>query len=310
MIEESGFLCKLDKTSHYYFTRIKRLCRAAIWPLFKRTLDRPVFIVGCSRAGTTLVYKIFSEADELGSLQYETHDIWAGLHPMPERNWSSHALDINDAGAFDRQYMARYFFIHTGSLRVVDKNNQNGLCVSYLNALYPDAIFVYVKRSPGDNLNSLIEGWGKPEEFATWSNRLPVNISISGGRYRRWCFFLPPGWRDYINAEIEEVCAYQYSSMNQMIMDARESIPSARWIEIQYEDLLRYPEKTVSQAFSRAALEFTGEYRQRLNTVLSIPHNAFSEIRLDKWKEGPHRSKIEAVLPSLCSVAARMGYRV
>ena len=310
MSDEGRSLDKVDKTLHYYFSYFTRLSRSAIWPLFKRTLDRPVFILGCSRAGTTLVYKIFSAADELGSLQYETHDIWAGLHPLSERDWNSHELDMKDARVYDSQYMARYFFINTGTLRVVDKNNQNGLCVPYLNALYPDAVFVYVKRSPGDNLNSLIEGWNKPDEFATWSDELPAKLSISGGRFSRWCFFLPPGWRDYLDAEIEEVCAYQYAMMNQVIMDVRETIPSSRWIEIRYEDLLLRPEETVSQAFAMAGLQFTSAYRQRLKQVLSTPHNAFSEIRAEKWKEGAHRSKIETVLPSLRPIAARMGYQL
>ena len=38
-----------------------------------------------SRGGTTLVYRTFSESRELGSLIRETHDYWAGLHPIEAR---------------------------------------------------------------------------------------------------------------------------------------------------------------------------------------------------------------------------------
>jgi hypothetical protein len=42
---------------------------------------------------------------------------------------------------------------------ICSRYSQNGLCVSYLCSLFPDADFVYVKRNPGDNINSLIEEW-------------------------------------------------------------------------------------------------------------------------------------------------------
>ncbi len=122
-------------------------------------------------------------------------------------------------------HVSRYFYAWTGQHRWVDKNNQNGLCVPYLHALFPDAVFVYVKRSPGDNLHSLIEGWGKPDEFATWSSQLPAKVAVDGGRYRQWCFFLAPGGVIYVEAPIEDVAAFQYESINRAILDARDAIP-------------------------------------------------------------------------------------
>jgi hypothetical protein len=42
--------------------------------------------------------------------------------------------------------------------------------------------------------------------------------------------------------------------------------------------------------------------------VLGRPYNAFSPIRLDKWKEQGNRARIERVLPRVADVARRMGY--
>ncbi len=64
--------------------------------------------------------------------------------------------------------VSRYFHIGTGHRRFVDKNNQNGLAIPYLRALFPDAHFVYIKRGPGDNINSLIEGWRRPPAESRW----------------------------------------------------------------------------------------------------------------------------------------------
>ncbi len=267
-----------------------------------------MFVVGCSRGGTTVVYKTLSEADELGSLQRETHDFWAQLHPLSEKGWRSHALDAADASPSDRDTVERYFFRDLGARRFVDKNNQNGLCVPYLHALFPDARFVYVRRSPGDNIHSLIEGWGRGDEFAHWSAALPAEVRVDGGRYRRWCFFLFDGWRDYLDRPIEEVCAAQYVAMNEAILDARAAIPSSQWTEIVYEELVRDPVAAFRALWESLGLRFGPRQEAHCAEVLGRPYNAFSPIRLDKWKEQGNRERIERVLPRVEPTAHRMGY--
>jgi hypothetical protein len=253
------------------------------------------------------VYKTLSESREIGSLQRETHDFWTELHPLQAKNWDTHGLGAADASAQERDFVSRYFYARTGHHRWVDKNNQNGLCVPYLRALFPDAVFVYVKRSPGDNLNSLIEGWGKPEEFATWSDQLPEQVNIEG-RYKKWCFFLAAGWRDYLDRRIEEVCAFQYQAINQAILEAKARIPPEQWVEIFYEDFLRDPVATFRRVFQACGLRFDQALEKHCAEVLDIPYNAFSEIRLDKWKDGRNRDKVAQALPQVAQVSARMGY--
>jgi hypothetical protein len=305
----SEFLEKVSKTLAYHARRIQRGVRSARWGLTRPTAQRPIIVVGCSRAGTTLVYKTLSESHEVGSLQRETHDYWTGLHPPAAKNWDTHALDANDASNRDRDTVSRYFYSWTGRHRWVDKNNQNGLCVPYLQTLFPDAVFVFVKRSPGDNLNSLIEGWRKPDEFATWSNGLPATVAVEGGQLRQWCFFLAEGWRTYVNAPVEDVAAFQYTAINQAILDAKSRLPAGQWVEVFYEDFLRDPVATFRQVFEGCGLTFDARLQAHCAEVLDIPYNAFSEIRLDKWKDGRNREKIERVLPQVADVAARMGYR-
>ena len=303
------FFDKVTKTLVFHARRVQRGLRGVRWGMSRRPAERPIIVVGCSRAGTTLVYKTLSESREIGSLQRETHDYWTGLHPLADKNWDTHGLDAGDASPADRAAVSRYFYRWTGHHRWVDKNNQNGLCVPYLRALFPDAVFVFVKRSPGDNLNSLIEGWKKPDEFATWSNGLPATVAVENGQLREWCFFLAEGWRNYVNAPVEEVAAFQYAVINQAILDARAGVPAGQWVEVFYEDFLRDPVATFRRLFEGCGLAFDARLQAHCAEVLDIPYNAFSEIRLDKWKDGRNREKIERVLPQVAEVAARMGYR-
>ena len=303
----SELMHKVAKTLAWHRRRLERGVRAAQWSLRQPPAQRPVIVIGCSRAGTTLIYKTLSESPELGTLQRETHDFWTDLHPLQQKQWNTHGLDAADASEADRRYVSQYFYAWTGRHRWVDKNNQNGLCVDYLRTLFPDACFVYIKRSPGDNLNSLIEGWGKPEEFATWSEQVPATVNIDG-HYRRWCFFLADGWRDYLARPIEDVCAFQYRAINEAILDAKTRVPPGQWTEVFYEDFLRDPVAAFRQVFTGAGLRFDARLEQHCAGVLGKPYNAFSEIRLDKWKDSPHRSRIERALPQIAEVVARMGY--
>ena len=306
----NGFWLKVGKTLCYHWHNLTRAFRGLWWGFNHSETEKPIFILGCSRAGTTLVYKTFSESLEIGSLQRETHDFWMDLHPLTEKNWDTHALTAQDASQHDRNIISRYFYTHTGKRRFVDKNNQNGLCVPYLYALYPDAHFVYVKRSPGDNLNSLIEGWGKADEFATWSDHLPEKVAVEGGRYTRWCFFLAEGWRAYLSASVEEVCAFQYKVINQAILDGRKIVPDSQWTEIFYEDLVKDPVDGFRRTFTACGLAFTPALEAHCAVVLSTPYNAFSEIRLDKWRDSRNRERIERAMPSVIEVARDMGYEI
>ena len=308
----SEFAEKVVKTLAFHARRQLRRLREMRWSLSRRPASRPIIVVGCSRAGTTLVYKTLSESRAIGSLQRETHDYWTDQHPPADKHWNTHALDAADASERERERerdtVSRYFYSWTGQHRWVDKNNQNGLCVPYLQALFPDAMFVFVKRSPGDNLNSLIEGWKKPDEFATWSNDLPAKVAVENGQLHQWCFFLAEGWRKYVNAPVEDVAAFQYVAINQAILDAKASVPAGQWVEVFYEDFLRDPVATFQKIFEGCGLNFDSRLQTHCAGVLEIPYNAFSEIRLDKWKDGRNREKIERVLPQVADVAARMGY--
>ena len=299
---------KVSKTLRYYKKNGLIYLRGFSFKIHSVKLEQPIFVVGCSRAGTTLVYKTLSESKYLGSLQKETHDFWAAMHPIEQRNWESHEIPEKMACDEDRQQVNRFFYTQTGKKRVVDKNNQNGLSIPYLIKLFPDAHFVYIKRKAGDNIYSLIQGWNKANEFATWSNELPEKINIEEGKNKRWCFFLAKGWRNYTESKIEEVCAFQYKSMNEEILKAKKNIPIKQWHEISYEILISNPIEEFEKIFLGCGLPFDNNLKQHCQEVLQKPYNTFSEIRVDKWKDGVYKANIEKMLPDTESITKKMGY--
>ncbi len=299
---------KTIKTLNFHKKRFFCTLRGLFFDLKPSNLEKPIFIIGCSRAGTTLVYKTFSESSELGSLNKETHDFWMELHPLIDRNWDTHSISADSANEHDRRLISSFFFRNTGKYRIVDKNNQNGLSVPYLYSLFPDAHFVYIKRNPGDNIDSLIHGWKRPAEFATWSDQIATTIEIEHGLFKRWCFFLANGWRQYTNSDIEEVCAFQYSAINRCILDARPLIPHAQWHEVFYEAILDNPVHEFQKLIESCGLSFDAKLRNHCENVLKNPYNTFSDIGIDKWKQGENVEKIAKVLPKIQALVNEMGY--
>ncbi len=304
------FWLKVNKTLRYHARQTVVDMRGFWWDQRRMPADRPIFVVSDSRSGTQMLYKTLSESKEIGSLQREIYAIWEKLHSPANKNWDTHALDATDASQYDRDFVTRYFYAHTGNLRFVDKNNQHGLAVPYLHALFPDATFVYIKRNPGDTLNSMIEGWGKPERFATWSTDLPENVAIDNGSYERWCHYLPDGWRDYLNSSVEDVCAFQYGAIHKAILSAKKNIPQDQWIEIFYEDVVKDSVVEIRKLFYKLGLIFNTRLEKNSANLLKKPYDPLFEIKLEKWREHRHRERIERVLPKVVDVAKEMGYEV
>lgn len=302
------FWYKVDKTVRHHAKRTLVDLRGAWWDRTRLTAEKPVFIVSGSRSGTQMLYKTLTESSAIGSLDREIYAVWDRLHHPSHKNWESHVLDVEDASDADRDLITRYFYAHTGRCRFVDKNNQHGLAVPYLHALFPDATFVYIKRNPGDTLNSMIQGWSMPERFGTWAQDLPADVQVDGGRYTRWCHYLPRGWRDYLKAPVEEVCAFQYEAIHRSILDAKTRIPGNQWVEVFYEDIVRDPVREIAGIFSRLDLPVDAHIEAHAATLLEKPYDPLFEIRLEKWRQHAHRERIARVLPSLRAIAVAMGY--
>ncbi|MEI6145731.1 MAG: sulfotransferase [Methylococcales bacterium] len=294
-------LCFYTKKALIYYRNLNYFIKPV-------TLIKPIFVVGCSRAGTTMIYKTFSQSKHLGSLHKETHDFWAELHPLNERLWNSHAIEPILANPTNKSKVSKYFYTKTGQTRIVDKNNQNGLSIPYLYQLFPDAHFIFIKRNAGDNIDSLIHGWGKSSEFATWSKDLTETIAIEQGKYQQWCFFLAEGWRQLTRASIEQVCAFQYRTMNEAILAAKTLIPQQQWHEVAYETLINQPVLEFEKLFQACNLPFDEAMKNHCAAVLETPYNTFSEIRVDKWKDGSNQEKISAILPQLADISLQLGY--
>ena len=277
---------------------VRLALRGRYWDVVRSKVPDPVFVVGCSRSGTTVTYETIATSPQLLSLGHEIPEFWDSLWGPHHNGWASEAAGAEDARPEHRAAAQRYFYQRVGAGRVLDKTCINVMRVPYLLRLFPKARFVYIHRDGRDNVSSLMDGWRYDGHFALGKTLgpFPCPVRIDGGTFREWSFFLPPGWRDYNEATLEEVCAFQWLSANRLALEASAQVPPAQWIRLRYEDIFDRPVEMFRDVFERLDLPFDDEVRRRCATLDARPTSIVKGApKKQKWKEA-HAAHIERIL--------------
>lgn len=266
----------------------------------------PIIVLGCPRSGTSVLLQALLRSSQLRSVQSEGHILWDEFHHPRDRDWDSDALDASDVAAHEREYVHLAIRWFTRGRRFVDKTPENCLRVPYLEALFPGATFVFLRRRAADNVNSLIEGWRARPRFVKY--RLPEPLTglgpLSGNR---WSFVLVPGWRELRDSPLEEICARQYAACNGAVLEA-QAASAARWIDLAYEELVRSPVDELGRVYRELGLEFTPEVaRHAAGLASSHARTTLTAPRSDKWRD-QNPDAVGRVLAPLADVERQLGY--
>ena len=282
------------------------------WQLARPKMPDPVFVVGCSRSGTTVTYETIRQSTSILAFGYELPRLWNGLWGPAHNGWDSEAATAEHARPAHRDAAFKFFYARLGQGRVLDKTCINVMRIPYLNKLFPNAHFIYIHRDGRDNISSLMEGWKLGEHFALekFLGAFPCPVRIENGKFNQWCFFLPPGWRDYNEASLEEVCAYQWITANQMALDAKQLVPDKQWIQMRYEDLFYRPVEIFEDVFERLGLPFDEHIRNRCANLKAHPTSIVKgQPQLGKWKK-QNPQAIERVIERISPLMNKLGYDV
>lgn len=271
--------------------------------------ERPVFILGVPRSGTTMLFQLLRTSSQLDALGGEGHDVWRMYHHPRYHGWRSDAVGAGALGPGEKRFVNAYFYSYIGHHRFVEKTPENCLRVPYLLDLFPDAQFVVIRRNPCDVINSLINGWRHPAgKYRSYFVPEDLHIPDHEAR-RRWCFALIEGWRDYRSASIPEIAFEQWRQLVVALEEARALVPDERWTEIAFEDLITEPRATVAHLYRRIDIRPEPQLEVTLTDLLVNPVNALTPPGRDKWRS-QNRNEIESLLPRIAQIAPRAGYHV
>jgi len=171
--------------------------------------QRPVFIIGLPRSGTTLTEQILAGHSQVfgaGELQLGQGDFLslAGesaqtLHPSVREDIAFQNLSRIDRETLQRiarQHLLQLDKLNSSAPRIVDKMPGNYLYLGLLAALFPQARFIHCRR---DLRDVAISCWMTQFSTISWSNDLE-QITSSFEQYRRlmrhWRTVLDGRWLD------------------------------------------------------------------------------------------------------------------
>lgn len=275
------------------------------------SVNRPIFITGLGRSGTTIVGKILSAHRQVGFLN-EPKLMWALADPRTDvcadylAQGGRFRLSAEQAAPgtalFVRRAYARYAAL-VGARRIVDKYPEFVFRVGYTKSLFPDAIVIFLTRNGRDACSS-IAGWGARKV----TRRAGETEDWWGRNDKKWRYLwdelvLPdPQYRQIADLGPDKLDAVNRAAL-EWILSMREGISEeARHPEsitrLRYEDLLEDPE-----GFARQLL-----------TACQLPHDD-SVMRYVKRQVGPGETHSEIELVSALrdlfeSTMLALGYNV
>jgi Sulfotransferase family len=265
--------------------------------------ERPVFVLGCPRSGTTLLFELLRRHEALRSLAEEGHVLWNAYQHPRLKGWSSDRATASDIQPGEQRYIHSAVRRIAGAHRFLDKTPKNVLRIPYLASLFPNGVIVLLHRDGRSTVSSLIEGWIARRGL---SYRLPEPLQLAEYHGRYWSYVLPPGWRGWRSSSIAEVAAAQYVQSNEVALADIQSLSADSVIQIAYEALIARPEHESRRLLDRLELPQSEAVRSFAANLGARLAGSISPPRPEKWRD--RIDQIDRVRPLLVPTMARLGY--
>lgn len=256
------------------------------------SIDRPIFVIGAQRGGTTMFYRRLSTHPDLAAFTNltarfprspllarayalvrhsqkvsEANEIWRwGIERDEERR---SAADANPRVVAYLHQVVRTLCRSSAKPRFVNKSPSNSLRVDFLDAAFPDARFIHILRD------------GRPAAVSGY-------LAVTGGRIRPVRLSAEDLARQLSPLELAGL------SWQRCVETARSKLaelPPERWLEIRYEDMLDDPQRQFRRALELLGLPFDEGMVEQMSA--GIRNSA------DKWRsqiDAEQRRALEAVI--------------
>ena len=203
--------------------------------------------------------------------------------------------------------LTQSFFRKDQPRRFIEKTASNCFRLGYVNEVFPDARIIYPLRDGRNNVNSLINGWLHPERFFTYE--VPETLHIRGYAYNIWKFVLPPGWREYVDRSLAEVCAFQWRACHEyMLSETKKPKYRGRVLRIKLEQLAAEPEYTLRKLADFVDVPY-GDYFQSLAARLPVINSPDNDTSREKWRR-QNPEMIEKILPQITPMMHQLDYEL
>ena len=279
---------------------------------------RPLFIIGAGRSGTNILRDTLTTVPGWETWPCdEINLIWR----HGNRDKRDDVFGESEATPRVKRYMHKVFerFARTsGAAVVVEKTCANSLRVPFIDAIFPEARFVYIVRDGRDVALSAARRWTASVELSYLLKKLPyvppTDVPYYGLRFlrnrlhqsrsaeRRQAAWGPrfPGMDELATTRpLIDVCAKQWATCVEASDAAFASVDPARVHRVRYEDLVAAPADELA-----AILRWAGADPETLGP------QAAASVRMDSaggWKKKAGQFTPES-LELMAQLLQRHGY--
>lgn len=311
-------LGKYRDTSVWYFTKDNSSYnenRYVITNNSYKNLNKPIFIVGTMRSGTTLLADLLGMHQDIVYCPFELKHIWSkvggvSMASPKTRDKNCPNLDSHDAHVGQANRLTEAFYTEfernlgnkSVSARFLNKNPHLCNKLSFVNALFPDARFIWIYRDLPRVVASLrklfIYSYETHKTWHYWPDKkndktvrcwdcyygdeLPENVDKSR------CF--PGGDKKYL-------AEYWYET-NKAVADFSKTIPASRFLAIREEELIANPQITLAKCYAF------------LEVLLQIPNriDKIDSNRNEVWVNLFNKEEIQSLLDFILEYSKKLDF--
>lgn len=286
-------------------------------------IERPIFVVGCGRSGSTLLYNLLCAHSDLAwfstyttrfnnylflatlsrlyplRLKFnfpsglektipkpsEGYELWDIARPLPGNLYDPplskddvRVEDINRIRAIINKHL-----LYQHGFRFINKNTRNTRRIGYLDAIFPDALFIHIVRDPRASVASLLKVDWWPE-MKIWNQHqiTPTEWSTQG---KDSAVLAAKLWRD----ETRLIIAYQ------------DYLPK-RFLRVQYEDLISRTNETLQEILDFCDLQWNNKFAKLISKIKIKDMN-------NKYRTVLSSEKLDSIKSITMPILREMGYQ-
>jgi len=282
---------------------------------------KPIFLIGAGRSGTKFLRSLIGASEYIAEIPYDVGYVWRfGNEAIPHDELSVSMLDEN-IRHYVRKTLPRLINKETLTSRpryFVEKSVPNTLRVEYLDAIYPDALFIHLIRDGRAVTESAIRMWKEPPKRKYLLNKLRY-FPLSNYKYAFWYIFniikgilsskrgqaiWGPRYKgideDINNHPLETVCARQWKKCVEKASEQLSKLSSERVLEVRYEALM----KDVGQLVKVCEFIVIPDFE----VVIEKYRATVNKTDMEKWRKRLRDDQIKLINDEISHLVNKLGY--
>lgn len=277
-----------------------------VWPA-SVVVKRPVFLIGCHNSGTTILGRLIGKHLDMVNWS-EAPEVWAPdnaflswgvleepLLPQPFLfDWDAYQRTL-DQHSEHLPLIRKVFTIFAAThlrRRFINKNPHMTISIPYMQAAFPEACYVHIRRNGYAVVQSLLSNWRPVLQKDAWPALREAIDPV---------YFEDP-------LALVRLCARYWEAMDERALADLAAVPHVYYTS--YEDICADPERVLREIFAQFGLNPKRFAWQQLQQPTRYPWTDMlpMENRNFKYRERLTPEEIQAVTDEVGATLAKYDY--